>query len=76
MRTVGYQEIVEIIESGGDRIAAIDAIKAHTRQYSRRQMTWFKRWPFVEWLKMDELSLDDACSLILSRLRDLEILPK
>ncbi|MBU2564180.1 tRNA (adenosine(37)-N6)-dimethylallyltransferase MiaA [Patescibacteria group bacterium] len=41
--TIGYQEFQEL--------NPIDKIKLHTRQFSKRQMTWFKKNPDIRWIK-------------------------
>ncbi len=70
MMAIGYKEIVDAIEgrtpdvhgdplpaaSPGAFEAARTLIKIHTRQYAKRQMTWFKRLPGIRWITSpDEL---------------------
>jgi len=50
LQTVGYQEFFDYFEGKISRSAAIDQIKTHTRQYAKRQITWFKKQPDIIWL--------------------------
>ena len=43
INTVGYDEIFEYLEGKVSLAAAIENIKIHTRQYAKRQMTWFRK---------------------------------
>jgi tRNA dimethylallyltransferase len=54
LNTVGYKEIFEYIEGKTTREEAVDLIKRHTRQYARRQLTWFRKNPDIRWFKPEE----------------------
>lgn len=58
LQTVGYQEIFEYMEGKTDLNRAVELIKQHTRQYAKRQMTWFKKDNSIHWVnaveKMEE----------------------
>lgn len=49
LRTVGYQEIFDYLDGKLSLDAAVDAIKIHTRQYAKRQLTWFRKDPDIVW---------------------------
>lgn len=54
LQTVGYTEIFDYFD-GKLRIAeAAEAIKIHTRQYAKRQLTWFRRDPDMHWFDARE----------------------
>jgi tRNA dimethylallyltransferase len=42
LQTVGYREFFDFFEGKTDRNAAIERIKQHSRNYAKRQITWFK----------------------------------
>ncbi|MDI1354917.1 MAG: tRNA (adenosine(37)-N6)-dimethylallyltransferase MiaA [bacterium] len=42
LKTVGYKELYEHLEGKYDLSTAIEKIKQHTRNYAKRQLTWFK----------------------------------
>lgn len=50
LQTVGYQELFDYFDGITSREKAIELIKQHTRQYAKRQMTWFKKDPEIQWL--------------------------
>jgi len=41
-QAVGYAEVIEHVEGRCDTAATIAAVKLHTRQLAKRQMTWFR----------------------------------
>jgi tRNA dimethylallyltransferase len=49
LRTVGYQEIFDYLDGKLTLDAAVEAIKIHTRQYAKRQLTWFRKDPEIQW---------------------------
>lgn len=49
LQTVGYQELFAHLDGKCSLEEAVEAIIIHTRQYAKRQMTWFKKDPAVHW---------------------------
>jgi tRNA dimethylallyltransferase len=43
LQTVGYREIFDHMEGQGTREQAVDLIRQHTRNYAKRQLTWFQK---------------------------------
>lgn len=43
LQTVGYAEWFDYLDGRTDRQTAIDKIKQHTRNYAKRQATWFRK---------------------------------
>ena len=51
LQTVGYTELFDFIEGKADLNFAIEKIKQHTRNYAKRQITWFKKDIAIQWIK-------------------------
>lgn len=49
LKCIGYQEAFEYIHGRISLDEMIELIKIHTRQFSKRQMTWFKKIDNVFW---------------------------
>jgi tRNA dimethylallyltransferase len=49
LQSVGYKEMVQILRGEMALETAIPIIQQRTRQYARRQITWFRREP-VHWI--------------------------
>ena len=49
LQTVGYRELFEYFDGKISLEQAIADIKTNTRQYAKRQMTWFRKDPSVHW---------------------------
>ena len=45
LNTVGYKEIFDFMDGIYSRDVAIEKIKQHSRNYAKRQMTWFRNQP-------------------------------
>lgn len=50
LQTVGYKELFTYLKGDCDLATAINQIKINTRQYAKRQMTWFKKDADIYWL--------------------------
>lgn len=53
LKALGYREAVALLRGEVDLPGAIAAAKRHTRQFARRQMTWFRREPDVRWFPVE-----------------------
>ncbi len=53
LQTVGYKEIFSYLNKEISLQQAIESIKINTRQYAKRQMTWFKKDAEVKWCAVD-----------------------
>ncbi len=51
LQTIGYQEWKEYFENKISKNKVRDLIILHTKQYAKRQMTWFKRDERIHWIK-------------------------
>lgn len=54
LQTVGYQELFEYFDNKLSLAQTVEQIKIHTRQYAKRQMTWFKRDEGIQWFAPDD----------------------
>ncbi len=52
LQTVGYQEWLPYFEGQQTKEAVIQAIQQNTRHYAKRQLTWFKKDPEINWSQM------------------------
>lgn len=50
MKACGYREIIDYLESASDLAELKESIAAKTRQYARRQMTWWKNDARIHWI--------------------------
>ena len=53
LQTVGYSEFFDYLENTTDLKTAIEKIKQNTRNYAKRQMTWFRKDKEFVWVKAD-----------------------
>ncbi len=50
LQTVGYKEVFDYLDGEINLETCILKIKQHTRNYAKRQLTWFKKHPDTIWL--------------------------
>ena len=50
MQAIGYKEMAAALRGDGDVEAAAQEIKLRSRQYAKRQLTWFRRNQAAKWL--------------------------
>jgi len=55
LKTVGYKEIFDYLDGKVSLEIAIDKIKQHTRNYAKRQITWFKNRDQFKSFEPDEV---------------------
>ncbi len=63
LQTIGYKEALEVIQNKSSINEAISITNRRTRQFAKRQRTWFRRQHNPHWLS-DEEPLREAVALI------------
>ena len=64
LRTIGYPEVVSHVKGEIGEGELIQRIQGFTRQYAKRQMTWFRKERDVHWLDMEgEKLIESALAL-------------
>lgn len=59
MQGIGYKEILYYLHGKMSLEDSIELIKKKSRNYAKRQLTWFRRDPRAIWIDKDKFSCDD-----------------
>ena len=65
MQAIGYRQVVEHLRGERSLPQTIELVKIKTRQFAKRQMTWFRRQMNLEWMA---LAPTDLPSTVLERI--------
>jgi tRNA dimethylallyltransferase len=60
MKSIGYQECIEYLNGRISIDEARALIKQNTRNYAKRQLTYFKRFKYKNWFEKDDISINDS----------------
>jgi len=55
LQTVGYTELFSHLQGACSLEQAKEQIKINTRQYAKRQLTWFRKQDTIEWFEPEEM---------------------
>ncbi len=53
MKSIGYRQMLWYINGEMDYVTAVDKLKQATRNFAKRQVTFYKRMPYIEWFELD-----------------------
>jgi tRNA dimethylallyltransferase len=56
LATVGYRELFDYFDGKTTLPQAVDLIKQHSRNYAKRQMTWWRRDEAIKWFHPSQVS--------------------
>ncbi|WP_456156144.1 tRNA (adenosine(37)-N6)-dimethylallyltransferase MiaA [Veillonella sp.] len=56
---IGYKEVVQYLEGLISYDACIDLIQKNTRHFAKRQITWYKRMPYINWITISSETTAD-----------------
>ena len=65
MKGIGYREMLAYLAGSMDLPLAAEEIKKATRHFAKRQLTWFRKMPYVHWYAAsqgEELLLEKICT--------------
>lgn len=54
LQTVGYKELFAYLENNTDLQTAVNLIKQNSRNFAKRQLTWFRRDEEIKWFEPNE----------------------
>lgn len=65
LQTVGYREVFLYLDHHIDCETMVKLIKQRSRNYAKRQLTWFRKDQRIYWLDMDQFrDWSDACDAV------------
>ena len=53
MKSLGYRQMAEYLRGQCDFATAVDNIKKETRHFAKRQITWYKKMPYIRWFTVN-----------------------
>ena len=63
MQAIGYKEVLECIKNGDNESTMRSIIKQNTRHYAKRQITFFKKFEGLVWLKPEDATPEKVLEL-------------
>lgn len=71
MQGIGYKEIIMYLEGNISLDESIEKIKQGSRNYAKRQLTWFRRDNRIKWIDVDKFNnLQDLSQYIIDYSKD------
>jgi tRNA dimethylallyltransferase len=64
-QALGTKEVLEYLEGRSDLPATVALVKLRTRQFAKRQMTWFRRFRELRWIDVGQ---EEAAEAVAERL--------
>jgi len=66
--TIGYQEFLPYFNSEQTLDECVEKLKQNTRNYIKRQLSWFRANKDINWFYIDEMSIDEIFYSIIQSL--------
>ena len=60
MQAIGYKEVVEWLKNGDNQSTMCDIVQKNTRNYAKRQLTFFKKLPNLHWLTPSDAAVEEV----------------
>ena len=52
MQSIGYRQMVWYLQEGMPYELAVEKLKQATRNFAKRQITWYKKMPYIHWFDL------------------------
>lgn len=76
MKSIGYRQVVQYFRGEWAREESITKLKQATRNFAKRQITWYKKMPYIQWLSLDDPPDYAACvAAMLQKLEEMQFIP-
>lgn len=72
MQSIGYRQMVWYINGNMVYETAVDKLKQATRNFAKRQLTWYKKMPYIKWLELESepnyiQAVERICEMLVER---------
>ena len=67
MQALGYRQIAEHLRGERSLADTIELVKLRTRQFAKRQMTWFRRQLQLTWINLEPQSSAESAAEVIAR---------
>jgi len=64
LNTIGYKEVIQYLYGKIDFDEMVHQIKVNTRNYARRQIIYFRKIEFAQWINLSKTSQEDVINQI------------
>lgn len=54
LQGIGYKEVVEYLENNISYAECIELVARNTRRFAKRQFTWYKKMPYINWYDVEK----------------------
>lgn len=71
-QALGYKEMVDYLKGKKSLEEAIRTLKRRTKEFAKRQFTWFRKEEGFKWLNLSEVSEEEVISIVKEDLKKLE----
>ena len=67
MQAIGYRQVVEYLRDEHSLTETIELVKIRTRQFAKRQLTWFRHYGNMEWMELKPGESVEKCVEMISK---------
>lgn len=60
MRGIGYKEMIPVVKGETSLQEATALIQKNTRHFAKRQLTWYRRMPYIRWFSRERAQNEEA----------------
>lgn len=76
MKGIGYRQVLQYLNGEISYDKMVEILKRDTRNYAKRQLTWFKAMDNVLWMDMLDTPIEEAMEKILTSMQEKNIFPR
>ena len=69
-QAIGYKEVLAYLDGKCSLEDCVESVKAHSRHYAKRQLSWLRRDGRTRWIDLDAETIDDAVDEVVSAYQD------
>lgn len=64
LKAIGYREVIPYLEGQYGKEEMIELIKRNSRRYAKRQLTWFRRNKYSDWIDISKEEFNNSDKII------------
>lgn len=68
MKGIGYKEIIAFLDGRLSLDEAVDEVQKATRHFAKRQLTWYRKMPYIVWYDVNELDSKEIMENIYNKI--------